>query len=636
MRRILFVGAIALVGLVAFAPVAQAHAVLESSDPSDASTLIAGPEIVTLTFTESPDVRYSSIKVLDTSGRAVHVGAATGNARTLRVAVGTLSKGVYTVTWRVLSRVDGHVTGGAFAFGVGVSPGASGTVNGSFAIPGPSALSIVGRWLFYAGVMMLLGAAVVGPFILGRAPGVLLWGGLGSAFVGVFAIAEAQRRAADIGVPGVLGSSVGRSLLWRAAGLTLALLVLAFAKGRPRAILAGAGALASIVAHVTFGHAGADGSGRIFAIVAQSVHVTAAGLWIGGLLVVLLALRALDPVARKRAVHRFSAMALWTVIAVAGTGTLRALDEVGSFDRLISTRFGLLVVVKIMLLLVLVLLGARNRFRHVPRADEDVTGLRRLGRVEIVLAALVLAATGMLSGVAPARSGGSTTGTYLIANGSDFATTVRARLVGSPGGPGPNSFSVHLTDYDSGAPIKARVRLTFRSRLRADVESTTLEMSGGLVGVYQGTGANLAFGGPWSVSVLVQMESDSVEVPLTVFPRVGRRITESPAPGEPTLYTVALEGGRTVQFYIDPGKSGRNEVHATFFAAGARETLATTDTVLVGTGPSGETIGLALRELSPGHHVSGLTLSPGSWRFDVAANDGEDALSAYFEQEIPT
>ena len=45
-----------------------------------------------------------------------------GDQFELRVPLPGLPNGVYTVTWRTVSKTDGHVTGGAFAFGVGTAP----------------------------------------------------------------------------------------------------------------------------------------------------------------------------------------------------------------------------------------------------------------------------------------------------------------------------------------------------------------------------------------------------------------------------------------------------------------------------------------------------------------------------------
>ncbi len=42
-------------------------------------------------------------------------------------------------------------------------------------------------------------------------------------------------------------------------------------------------------------------------------------------------------------------------------------------------------------------------------------------------------------------------------------------------------------------------------------------------------------------------------------------------PGLPTIYTVHLSAGRTVEIYADPGTAGPNEIHATFFDASGSE-----------------------------------------------------------------
>src|SRR5439155_20826033 len=88
-----------------------------------------------------------------------------------------LPNGVYTVAWRVVSRVDGHVTAGAFSFGVGVSPAGARPPAGSASAgsPSPSVLAVAGRWAFYWGLALLMGGAVVGTVILrGLPPGGLV------------------------------------------------------------------------------------------------------------------------------------------------------------------------------------------------------------------------------------------------------------------------------------------------------------------------------------------------------------------------------------------------------------------------------------------------------------------------------
>src|SRR6266487_670955 len=137
---------------------AEAHALVSDSDPGGGASVDAAPPAVTITFTEPPDPRLSSIHVMDSGGRRLERGpaeAVPGGPLGLRVPLGGLPNGVYTVTWRTVSRVDGHATGGSLAFGVGVP--ADEVVSGSATAaagdsPPAQPLDVVGRWLFSVGI----------------------------------------------------------------------------------------------------------------------------------------------------------------------------------------------------------------------------------------------------------------------------------------------------------------------------------------------------------------------------------------------------------------------------------------------------------------------------------------------------
>jgi copper transport protein len=126
-HRIRLVGAaagVSLAMLLGFVGLAAGHALLVSSDPAAGASLASAPSQVTLTFTEQPDPALSTIKVLATDGTSVGAGpvsAVPGQPKELRVALGKLQPGVYTVSWRTVSTVDGHLASGSFAFGVGVA-----------------------------------------------------------------------------------------------------------------------------------------------------------------------------------------------------------------------------------------------------------------------------------------------------------------------------------------------------------------------------------------------------------------------------------------------------------------------------------------------------------------------------------
>ena len=115
----------------------------------------------------------------------------------------SLGRGVYTVTFRVLSAVDGHATSGTYAFGVGVSPGKGATVS-STTKAGTSGLEVAARWVLLIGLVVLLGAAVAGAAGFAGPPGPnlrLAAGGWAASVVGLLLLGVAQRRTA--------GSSAG-------------------------------------------------------------------------------------------------------------------------------------------------------------------------------------------------------------------------------------------------------------------------------------------------------------------------------------------------------------------------------------------------------------------------------------------
>jgi nitrogen fixation protein FixH len=220
--------------------------------------------------------------------------------------------------------------------------------------------------------------------------------------------------------------------------------------------------------------------------------------------------------------------------------------------------------------------------------------------------------------------------------GSDFGTTVRVRLTVRPGTPGPNRFTVRVVDFDTDRPIRARqVRLRFALPGRSDVGTTELILDRRGPGVWESRGANLSVDGRWRVGVLVEQAADSVEVPLEVRTRLPEQdITVSEAPGQPTLSTVRLPGGISVQGYVDPGAPGPNELHFTFFSPEGGEQPVDSPRVTAELDPE-PPVELETRELAPGHFVASIDLIPGRWRFrvDAATPDGAP-LSAYFEQRI--
>ena len=177
------------------------------------------------------------------------------------------------------------------------------------------------------------------------------------------------------------------------------------------------------------------------------------------------------------------------------------------------------------------------------------------------------------------------------------------------------------------------LRLTPASK--AGIPPSTLALQAQGPGSFSGSGGNLSLDGIWKVTAVIARQGGGVEVPLvlsTVVPPQQVDVIESP--GAPTIYTLHFDAGRTVQMYLDPGRAGQNDVHATFFDAAGAELPITKATMAAGPVGAGQTL-LTPRLLEPGHFVGQADATTGKVGVDVVAlaPDGSP-LHAHLEMEV--
>jgi copper transport protein len=540
MRRLVAPLLLAGLWLLATGPAAAAHAALRASEPAGGASLARPPHAVTLSFSEAPDPTLSSMRVLDARGRAVATGRperVPGRPLELRAPLHGLRDGTYTVSWRTISAVDGHPTAGTFAFGVGVGGTALPPAQAVAAVrgtPAPSPLAVAGRWAYYWGLALLLGAAATGLLVFDRRlpgrPGPLLGLAVLAAASGLAAMVVAARADAGVSFGRLLGSTTGVWLAWRAvmlaaaAGAAVGLLLAGPGKARPLVVL-GLAAAAGMLVHTLAGHAAGPSPLRLLNLAAQWAHLLAVGVWIGGLAWLLAGLHGR---ARTAAV-RFSKLAGASLAVVVVTGLARSLDELGGWQAALHSGFGRALGVKLALFAGLLLLGALNRYRLVPAlavpARRRATGrLRRSVSGELWLAAGVLLAAALLSELPPGATVGVATAGQrpaappmaLRATGTDYATSVRVTLTVSPGAAGPNSFQAAIFDYDTGNPLPVKgVELTGRPMAQPDLASARLRLVKVADGDWQGKGPLLSIGGHWNLVTIVEGGAGGgVTVPL--------------------------------------------------------------------------------------------------------------------------
>jgi copper transport protein len=366
--------------------VAWGHASFVRSTPENGAVVAAAPASVRVFFTD--DVRVAGgIRVIENGGGSVLAGEPrVVNGRVLVVPLQPgLPDGDYTVLWRVVSD-DGHSLAGVLAFGVGA--GRAPPVPALAVENRPSGQDLVSRLLFFAGLLTAAGAAFF-RFTVGPVPVRLLLGAFLLVFVGISGMIH------DVSLSTRFGTVLAVAAIVAAHGALLA----AIAPVYPR--LEGvvfAIAFLLLPAPTLAGHALDAGRPRI-EVVVDLLHVTAASVWVGGLVALALALRAEDQ--RAAMIHRFSNIALIAALVLAGTGVIRAIAELDSFSQLWSTGYGRVLLVKSSLLTVLLVIGWMNRYRLVPRPS--LAELRRNVAAELAIFTIVVGAVALLTDLRPGR-----------------------------------------------------------------------------------------------------------------------------------------------------------------------------------------------------------------------------------------
>ncbi|WP_197380206.1 cytochrome c oxidase assembly protein [Mycolicibacterium mengxianglii] len=146
-----------------------------------------------------------------------------------------------------------------------------------------------------------------------------------------------------------------------------------------------AAALSTLLPLGLTGHSSSGGSHDL-ATNSLVIHLFAASLWAGGLLA-LLAHGLRDGSHADLAARRFSRVALWCFVAMGFSGVINALVRVQPAD-LFSTRYGLLIVGKVVALVLLGVLGWRQRRVGVAALQADPGARGPLLRLALTEAAI--------------------------------------------------------------------------------------------------------------------------------------------------------------------------------------------------------------------------------------------------------
>src|SRR5919198_1305136 len=315
---------VVLILLIPSVPKTYAHAFVIRSDPSPSQSLSIPPSKVDVYFSEPVDLRYSKLIVLDSNGKQVDNKDIQNINNDQTSLTGTLPPGLkdgaYTISTKVLSQVDGHVTDNAFVFGIGESPVLPiSSKNGGSANPASSSQlyipEAIARFPALVGQVMIVGA-VFATLWLWRPISKISW--LKDSFqqtrnridrnliiltiIGSiilvssdFAIIYVQANSINIGIGEAIATKFGNVWIVRSM-LSLILLAMSLfiytgrlkksddllSTSKKQVISILAIGIMTLVTTSLIGHGAANG--QILPITTDFIHNLAASVWIGGVI----------------------------------------------------------------------------------------------------------------------------------------------------------------------------------------------------------------------------------------------------------------------------------------------------------------------------------------------------------------
>jgi copper transport protein len=427
----LAIAATAVFAVIAGAPNAWANATFEGSTPANGETVVGPVTEIELRFSDPIGLNTAETRLLDSDGTELIYETTDDGSTWLIEPALSLDNGVYGVIWQA-EATDGHTVRGVIRFGVGdvvleepqETPEA-GSFDDQLAVAeeqsggsGGGFLASIGAGLANLGVIVGWGVALFVAFVTTAR---MTW-------VGKYLL-QVMRMAGVIAMTGavielaaqLLGSGgfnlILAPILRLVVGAAL-FVVPGMVNGSPFIwVLSGV----VIVSFVLDGHTTSQGPLWLMAL-SDASHVTFAAIWGGGIISLAIALAlvirrredrgVLVPDGSELAI-RFSRFATYSVFGVAITGILMAFFILPDFSALVTTPWGILLLIKIALVAVLAVRGARVHFGAIPEIEyaqvqrdngDDVQdlershlrALRRSLMPSMVLVLVILIVSGLL------------------------------------------------------------------------------------------------------------------------------------------------------------------------------------------------------------------------------------------------
>ena len=542
-KRVLFLLPLILLYSASAVPVAYAHALLVRSTPAANAVLAQPPVQVEIFFSEPLEGQLSSILVFDSNNLRVDAGDVRvdpSDLTRLTVTLHSITDGVYTVTWKVVSSIDGHQTTGSFPFAVGNANAEAVSAiqqRTSFRIPFSTLIS---KFLMLVALALLLGnrlftALVWEPALRahrGRLAKPPVWdqfyrlGLIGLLIsIGVGMLAQGgQSTGSELAAPwnpelGRILTETRLGVIWLARlGLAMLAIWLAGKKESPLRDWSGFAVNLALLFTVTLTSHAATEPRPLLPSLADWLHLLGMAFWLGGLVYFFTAVRHLQQLEAGLRTQltsflagRFSVNAILFVGLIGLTGFYSAYLRVGSWNVLITSLYGHTLLIKQVFVAGLLAIAGTNLLVISPQLKRDrlqgipntnvVTRFGRLLIFELIFAGLLLASVSFLTYIPPARLASTTSDLTDSTQVDDLDIGISI----SPGRIGQNTFVLRLSSNGEHVHSAKEVLLRFTPQ-QQNIPPSDLELFSQGDGTYTAKGTYLSIPGTWQVQAIVRRE----------------------------------------------------------------------------------------------------------------------------------
>ena len=580
-------------------PIVSAHPFTEETIPSLASNAPTGTSEVIVFFSEPVDINFSEVKVLDNNGNQIDNKDTNYYEDELSLIVTTppLEDGVYTVTTKVLSKVDGHLVPNAFLFAVGnivIDPALLELENTSELVFLPEAGA---RFPGIVGQTIVLGVVIASLIIWGtqnkqsireelekienihHGKFMSITGiGLGLIFISDILMIVVQTIRLETSPLDAIQTDFGNIWAIRMV-ITIILLGIWFGLDRKKILSKKnqipllIASLALIATSSLIGHGAA--SGETPALILDYIHNLVAAVWIGGIFYFVFTLlptfSQLKESNREKMslvlIPRFSIAFIIAIGIVIITGPTLMWFLESDVGLITESVYGQLILIKIAIAAIMVVLGGFFQFRLQRNAEKNFSSgkisvhkkLKRTLKIDAVLGIILLGIVALLTnGTLPAGEIQQVDAQEIVYGFKtiEFTENVKFDIDITPFSSGANTILIKTSDFE-GNPLndsnQVKVKISNPSKNISPIEipMEIIKQSENRPVEFQGE-VTFGFSGEWLVEVEAQRTENANEskiLDLLVKPRLANiqtQIIEFKLPEDAKPLFPLYDGGNSI------------------------------------------------------------------------------------------